>query len=97
MTMERKKPIKHLVRKEDYAWNPSMCACRRDKDCDMGLKDCTCMKSLADVLVVTCDEIVDTPDITSINSNYRTNYWLIATVLLTITCLLLLAVIVIKY
>ena len=74
-----------------------MCACRHDKDCDTSLKDCACMKSLADVLVVTCDEIVDMPDITLINSNYRTNYWLIPTVLLTITCLLLVAVIFIKY
>ena len=56
------------------------------------------MKSLADDLVVTCDEILDTPDTTSINSNDKTNYWLIASVLLAVTwLLLLLAVIVVKY
>ena len=60
-------------------------------------KDSACMKSLADDLVVTCDEILDTPDTTSINSNDKTNYWLIATVLLAVTWLLLLAVIVVKY
>ena len=56
------------------------------------------MKSLADDLVVTYDEILDTPDTTSINSNDKTNYWLIASVLLAVTwLLLLLAVIVVKY
>ena len=56
------------------------------------------MKSLADDLVVTCDEILDTPDTTSINSNDKTNYWLIASALLAVTwLLLLLAVIVVKY
>ena len=68
-------------------------------DCDMGeyFKDSTCMKSFADDLVVTCDEILDTPDTTSINPNDKTNYWLITTVLLAVTWLLLLAVIVVKY
>ena len=61
-------------------------------------KDRACIKSLADDLVVTCDEILDTPDTTSINSNDKTNYWLIASVLLAVTwLLLLLAVIVVKY
>ena len=43
-------------------------------DCDMGeyLKDCACIKSLADDLVVTCNETVNTPDTTLINSNDKT-------------------------
>ena len=32
------------------------------RDISEYLKDCTCMKSLVDDLVVTWDEIVDTPD-----------------------------------
>ena len=45
------------------------------------LKDYTCMKSLVDHLVVTCDEIEDIPKIASINPSNGINYWLIAVVL----------------
>ena len=43
---ERKKPIKHCICEEDYACNPNICTCERDKDCKITryLKDCTCMK-----------------------------------------------------
>ena len=46
------------------AWNTSTCAWKCDKDCDMGkyLKNCECMQSLVDDLVVTCDEIEDKPE-----------------------------------
>ena len=61
---ERKKPIKHCVCEEDYAWNPSIGACECDKYCDICeyLEDCTLMKSLVNDLVVTCDEILNTPE-----------------------------------
>ena len=38
------------------------------------MESCTCMKSVADYLVVTCDEIIDT----LIIFNDKTNYWHIA-------------------
>ena len=36
------------VCEEDYAWNPSICACECDKDCEVGeyLKNCTSSKVL---------------------------------------------------
>ena len=43
------------------------------------------------------NETVDTPETKSINYSDRTNYWLIATVLLAIACFLLLVVTVVKY
>ena len=52
------------------------------------------MKNLADDLL---DGLVDTPGTTSINPNDKTNYWLIAVVLLAIAWLLLLLVSVVKY
>ena len=77
---ECKKPIKHCVCEKEYAWNPSICACVCDKDCDICeyLEDCTFMKSLVDNLIVACDAIVDTPETTWINPNDKTNCWLIA-------------------
>lgn len=51
------------------------------------------IKSLFDDLGVICDEIVDTPESASINSNDGMNYWLIAVIPLSIACLLLLVVI----
>lgn len=38
------------------SWNCSMCACKCDKDCDIGenLKNRRCMKMFVDDLVVTC-------------------------------------------
>ena len=55
------------------------------------------MKSLADDVVVTCDEIEDTPERASINLSDGINYWLISVVLLSITYLLLLMAIIVKY
>ena len=90
---EYKKLIKHCVCDEDYAENPSTCVCNCDKDCGICeyLKDCECMKNLVDDLVVTCDEIEDTPESAVINPSNGTNYWLITVALLVIACLLLLA------
>ena len=60
---ECKKPITYDAC-EDYVWNPSACACECDKDSDMGeyLNNCTSKKSLADDLVVICDETENTPN-----------------------------------
>ena len=54
--------MKHHTCEEDYAWNTSICACNFDKDCenDKYLKYFECEKSLADDLVVTCDETENT-------------------------------------
>ena len=93
------KTIKHCVYEEDYNWNPSISTCDCGKDCDTSeyLQNCTCMKSLADDLVVTRNEIVDTPETTSISPSDKINCWLISVVLLAIVCLLLLEVIVVMY
>ena len=60
--------------------NPSSCACDCDKDfkIDEYLKDGECIKSLADDLVVTCDEIADTPNSVVFNPSNGINYWIIA-------------------
>ena len=81
------------------SWNPSTCACDCDKLCETGeyMKNCECIKSLVDDLVVSCDETADTPETISINPSDGINYCLIAVVLLKIVCLLLLVVIVVKY
>lgn len=52
--------VRHRTYEEDYVWNASICACKWDKDRDMGeyLQNCKCMKSL----LVICNEIEDTPD-----------------------------------
>lgn len=55
------------------------------------------IKSLVDDLVVTWDIIADTPEISLMNPNDKTNYWLITVVLTAIVCLLLLLVIAIGY
>ena len=59
-----------------------------DKYCEIAkyLKDCECMKSRVNNVVVTCDEIVETPKGVPINSSGGINYWLIAVALLVITC-----------
>ena len=80
--------------------NPSTCACDCDSDCYMGeyLKDCGCMKSLVDGLLVTSAEIiVDAPESAPINPSDGIKYWFIAVVLLTFVCKLLLLVIDVKY
>ena len=66
---ECKKPIKHLTCEENYTCNSSTYPCKCDKHCDIVkyLKAFTCMKSLVDDVVVTYDEIVDTPETTLIN------------------------------
>lgn len=97
VTVSTKKPIIHRLGEEDYPWNPNMCACKCDKDCGSEyLKYCTCNKNLVDD-IETCNEIANTPETTPIISYGKTNHWLIAIILLAITCLLLLAVIVVKY
>ena len=55
----------------------SQCMC--DKDCEIGeyLKDCECMDSLVDDIVVTCDEIEVTPGSATINPSNGINYWLL--------------------
>ena len=55
--------------------NRSKCACECDKNCETGayLKEWRCTRSLFDDLVVTSDEIVDTPVTTSIIHKYRNN------------------------
>lgn len=75
---ECKKPMKHRVCKEEYVQNPTICAYKRDKDCEIGecLKDCTCAKNLVNDLVVTCDKIEDTPETTSIESVDKKSHYL---------------------
>ena len=70
-----------------------------DKDYYIGeyLEDLICMKSLAYDPVVSCDEIMDTTETASIDSNHNPIYWVIAVVHLAITCLLLLLVITVKH
>ena len=55
-------PITLCVCEKGYVENPSTCTCEYEKDCviDKYLKDCECMKSLVDDLVVKCDEVEDT-------------------------------------
>ena len=48
-------------------------------------------------LIVTCDEIKETPESAPTNSCNRIVYWLIPAILLEIACLLLLVIIVVKY
>ena len=55
------------------------------------------MKSLAYDPVVSCDEIMDTTETASIDSNHNPIYWVIAVVHIAITCLLLLLVITVKH
>ena len=57
--------IKHRVCKKDYGWNPSTCAYEINKFS----KSSTYMKILFYDSVITCDEIIATLEIMSINSN----------------------------
>ena len=59
--MSCKKTIKHRVCKDDYAWNPYVCACECDKHCEIEeyLKNCACVESIIDDLIITCNENVD--------------------------------------
>ena len=71
-----------------------------NKDCEISgyLKDCT-KKSLVEKLVVICDEIIDTPEAASINSNDKNKLlaYCYCSIANTIVFLLLLVVIVVKY
>lgn len=55
------------------------------------------MKSPVNDLVVSCDEIEDTPKSVVINYSGGINYQLITAVLLAITCLLMMVAIIVKY
>ena len=79
-----KKLIKHRTCEEEYAWSPSTCACECDKDCEIGeyLKDCEFVESLVDDLVVTCDDVENTPESAVISPINGRNYWLLAVVIL---------------
>ena len=97
---ECKKLIKHRVRKECYAWNPSICACECDKDWEIYeyLKDFNCIKIVLDDLVITCGEIVDTGETVLIDSIhkkaiYQTDHYNLQTFILVITCILLLIIV----
>ena len=64
-----KRLIRHPACEEDYVWDTRTYACECGKDCVIVeyLKDCESTKSLVDDLVVTCGEIVDTPESVSIS------------------------------
>ena len=96
---ECKKPIKHRACEEKCACNPSICAYECNKDCKIAefFKSHTCTKNLIHDLLVTYDEISDTPETASINSNNKTIFLFICVVLLGIGCLLLLAFITVRY
>ena len=96
---EYKKPIRYRACKENYSWNPSACACECDQDFETGefWKNCEFMKIHVGDLIVTCDEIKETPESAPTNSRNRIVYWLIPAILLEIACLLLLVIIVVKY
>ena len=74
-------------------------ACEWDKNYDISkyLKDCECIKSLADDLLVTCDEIEDTPNSTVIKPSNGINDWLIAVAIIAITYLLLFMTLIVTY
>ena len=50
----------------------------------------TCTKSFVHDVVVTWDETEETSESAAINPSNRTDYWLVAIILLVIACLLLL-------
>lgn len=64
LKLSLKKSIKQHICKENYVWNPSICASESNKKCSRiykYLNDCICMKSVFDnYLVVTCkDDMVN--------------------------------------
>ena len=91
--------IRYWICEDVYAWNPSigLGGCDKDFKIDEWLKNCNCIKSLVDDLVVTCDEVVDTPKSTPISPSDGINYCLIHVVLLSIVGFLLFLAIVVKY
>lgn len=44
------------------------------------------MKHLIDDIVMTCDDIADTPEIAFIHFNDKINCWLLCVALLAVTC-----------
>ena len=52
-----------MVCDRGYIWNPSNCACKCDKLCDIGqyldYKNCVCRKSIVDKLVEECINVID--------------------------------------
>lgn len=79
-------------------WNPNTCVCDCDKHfkIDEYLNICTCVKSITDGLVITCDEVVNTSGTILVNSNdkketYKMNYYILHTFLL-VTILFLIIV-----
>ena len=87
------------MRKEGYTRNPRISAFKCDRDCIIGeyLKDCTYLKSVVDDLVAKFDEIADTPETTSIKSVDKNGYYRPYTILLAVTCLLLILAIILFY
>ena len=87
-----RRPIKHRASEKDYDSNPTTCACECDKGCDIGVycKGCESIKSCVDDIVATCDEVVDTPQTTSIKSINQKDYYLPYTFFLAIIYLVLL-------
>ena len=63
--------MKYRVCKEDYAWNPSICACQCNKDCgfDEYVKNCACIKNAFDNIVMMCNNIVNETNIVSASIN----------------------------
>ena len=57
--MQVQKTIKHHACKESHGWNPSPCGCETNRY----------LKSVADGLVITFDEIIDVLETVLINLN----------------------------
>ena len=64
----------NIVYEEDYTGNPSISDCEYDKDSQIGgySKKCTSIKSPFDDLVITRNEILNTPAMKSVTD--KTNY-----------------------
>ena len=75
------------------------CECDRHSAIDEYLKNCTDEKSIIDGLVTICDEILDTSETMSINSNdkkgtYKMDYYIVHTFLF-VTIVTILALIIV--
>ena len=51
----------HRVLKEDYTWNPIICACECNKECrfDEYHKSQTCIENALHKLMIVCHEVVN--------------------------------------
>ena len=86
--------------KNDYMLNPSTCGCECNKACkideNLDIKNCSCEKLMFGVLALACEnEILNTTE-TSLDDKkviFEKSNWLIYTISMVITCLLLLVVI----